>query len=99
VETTSLDELVKSVETNVGQFIQAYRAVNPRARAGGAAAVSRTRTRRVQERLRAAGFSPGPLDGQLGPQTQQALRRYQHAKGLRVTGTLDARTLKALGIQ
>jgi peptidoglycan hydrolase-like protein with peptidoglycan-binding domain len=53
----------------------------------------------AQERLKAAGFEPGPLDGTLGPQTRDALRRYQKTYQLPATGELDAATLKALGIQ
>ena len=53
----------------------------------------------AQERLKAAGFEPGPLDGTLGPQTRDALRRYQKTRHLPATGELDAVTLKALGMQ
>jgi len=55
--------------------------------------------RQAQERLKAAGFEPSPLDGTLGPQTRDALRRYQKTQQLPATGELDAATLKALGIQ
>lgn len=58
-----------------------------------------SRVRRAQERLHAAGFDPGPPDGTLGPQTREALRRYQHTKGLPATGELDAPTLDALGVR
>jgi peptidoglycan hydrolase-like protein with peptidoglycan-binding domain len=33
--------------------------------------------RRAQERLKAAGFDPGPIDGKLGPQTRSALEKYR----------------------
>jgi peptidoglycan hydrolase-like protein with peptidoglycan-binding domain len=33
--------------------------------------------RRVQERLKAAGFDPGPIDGKLGPETRSAVERYR----------------------
>jgi peptidoglycan hydrolase-like protein with peptidoglycan-binding domain len=33
--------------------------------------------RRAQERLKAAGFDPGPIDGKLGPQTKAALEKYR----------------------
>ncbi len=59
----------------------------------------RTRTlsaRQVQEDLRAAGFYHGPIDGRMGPRTSQALKDFQHAKGLQVTGRLDSRTERAL---
>jgi hypothetical protein len=68
----------------------------PRQPGGRRHAAAHACLRQAQERIQAAGFSPGPLDGWLGPHTRMVLRRYQQRKGLRVTGTLDAQTLKAL---
>jgi hypothetical protein len=100
VEASDLRAIFTSVSQKVDQFIQAYRSVNPRPRLeGGRHAAARARLRKVQERLQAAGFSPGPMDGHLGPQTRAALRRYQQRKRLPVTGTLDPQTLKALRIK
>ena len=100
VEADNLRAISTSVSQQVEHFIQAYRAVNPRASPGGGqSAAARARLRQVQERLQAAGFSPGPLDGRLGPQTRTALRRYQQRKGLPVTGTPDPQTLRALRIR
>jgi len=48
--------------------------------------------RQVQERLKEAGFNPGPVDGQFGPQTREALKEYQKAHGLPETGQLDEST-------
>jgi peptidoglycan hydrolase-like protein with peptidoglycan-binding domain len=50
----------------------------------------------AQDRLRAIGLDPGPLDGVLGPRTSEALRRFQSSVGLPVTGTLDEATRQAL---
>jgi peptidoglycan hydrolase-like protein with peptidoglycan-binding domain len=50
----------------------------------------------VQERLKAAGFDPGPLDGWLGARTKEALRRYQASQGLPATGELDEATRQVL---
>ena len=55
--------------------------------------------RQAQKRLQAAGFDPGPIDGQLGPRTQAALRRYQTTYGLPVTGKLDDATRNAVGVE
>jgi peptidoglycan hydrolase-like protein with peptidoglycan-binding domain len=52
--------------------------------------------RQVQEQLKSAGFDPGPIDGQMGPQTQKALRDYQKSKGMKATGQLDQDTEQAL---
>jgi peptidoglycan hydrolase-like protein with peptidoglycan-binding domain len=38
---------------------------------------SKQEIRRAQERLRAAGFDPGPIDGILGPKTSSALEKYR----------------------
>ena len=60
--------------------------------------VLRDEARQVQERLRSAGYNPGAVDGVPGPQTIAALRQYQTAQGLPVTGLLDEATRKALGL-
>ncbi|MGH7824101.1 MAG: peptidoglycan-binding domain-containing protein [Candidatus Binatia bacterium] len=45
-------------------------------------AFSRQEIRLAQERLKAAGFDPGPIDGKLGPQTKSALDQYRSSQGL-----------------
>jgi peptidoglycan hydrolase-like protein with peptidoglycan-binding domain len=55
--------------------------------------------RQVQERLKEAGFNPGPADGQLGAQTKDALKEYQKAHGLPQTGQLDEPTRELLMVQ
>jgi len=50
----------------------------------------------VQQRLAARGFNPGPIDGEFGPQTEQALYAFQAANGLRPTGRPDRETLRRL---
>ena len=51
---------------------------------------------RAQILLDRAHFSPGEIDGQSGSNQRRALRGYQTAKGLPVTGALDAATWTAL---
>jgi peptidoglycan hydrolase-like protein with peptidoglycan-binding domain len=41
----------------------------------------------MQERLKAAGFDPGPIDGKLGPQTKSALEKYRSSHKLSRSGT------------
>ena len=50
----------------------------------------------VQVSLDRAGFSPGAIDGAPGPTTRAALQRFQEAKGLTASGTLDDATRQAL---
>lgn len=40
----------------------------------------------IQQRLKAQGYDPGPLDGIMGWRTYLAIRAFQQAKGLRVDG-------------
>lgn len=51
---------------------------------------------RAQVLLARARFSPGEIDGLAGSNQQRAIRGFQQARGLEVTGTLDAATWKAL---
>jgi len=50
----------------------------------------------AQERLKAEGFDPGPVNGVLNPQTEAALRRYQEKQGIPVSGALDEATVREL---
>jgi Putative peptidoglycan binding domain len=52
----------------------------------------------VQRRLKELGHDPGPIDGQLGSQTQAALKAFQTDYGLAATGEIDTETRAALGL-
>ena len=58
-----------------------------------------TTVRSVQQALNDRGFQAGAVDGQWGPSTEDALRRFQAAAGLPVTGSADSQTLNALGVR
>src|SRR4051812_22556827 len=51
---------------------------------------------RVQVLLDRAHFSPGVIDGKAGGNLTQALKAYQSAKGMAVSGQLDQATWDAL---
>ena len=53
----------------------------------------------IQEALKANGHDPGPIDGVMGRRTQDALRAYQAAQHLKVTGRIDEATAAKLGIR
>ncbi len=48
--------------------------------------------RSLQQSLAGAGFDPGPIDGIFGGLTESAVSRYQSARGLPVTGSVDQAT-------
>jgi peptidoglycan hydrolase-like protein with peptidoglycan-binding domain len=52
--------------------------------------------RQVQQKLNDLGYHAGSVDGVLGPQTDSALRQFQHARYLDATGHIDSKTLAAL---
>ena len=57
-----------------------------------------SRIRRAQEALKSEGHDPGPVDGRMGPKTQDALRHFQKQENLRETGRLDQETMSKLGV-
>ena len=60
--------------------------------------MSQAEIRQAQERLKELGYYEGAIDGIYGPNTAEALREYQQAQGLPVTGTFDQETAQALQI-
>ncbi|MGH7835754.1 MAG: peptidoglycan-binding domain-containing protein [Candidatus Binatia bacterium] len=54
--------------------------------------------KKVQEALKDKGHDPGPIDGVMGPKTQEALRAFQQSNNLKATGGIDAETAQKLGI-
>lgn len=57
---------------------------------------SSDRIKKVQLALTQAGFDPGPVDGELGSRTDQALRAFQKAQGLESDGVVGMKTWTAL---
>ena len=51
----------------------------------------------TQRQLTALGYSPGPVDGKLGPSTKAAVTAYQKDRGLTADGSPGPTTRKALG--
>lgn len=64
----------------------------------GTGKISQSDMRKVEQALQAKGFDPGPINGQMDAQTQQALRDYQSKNKLAVTGTVDQATADSLGV-
>jgi peptidoglycan hydrolase-like protein with peptidoglycan-binding domain len=50
----------------------------------------------AESQLKLAGFDPGRIDGIFDEQTAAALRKYQAANGLPVSGLLDEATRRVL---
>lgn len=84
----------------VGAGIGAY-VGNQGTDANGKVSTSRpadSTVRSAQTALNDKGYDAGRVDGQWGPSTQNAVRRFQSERGLAQSGRLDSATLTALGI-
>ena len=64
----------------------------------GPAAVTSGQVRQIQEALNREFWAGLVVDGVWGPQTQDALERFQAQSGLPVTGVPDTLTEQALGL-
>ena len=65
----------------------------------GAARMSTEDIRKLEQALQAKGHNPGPVDGIMDKQTEDALRAFQKANNLAVTGVVDKETAAKLGVQ
>jgi peptidoglycan hydrolase-like protein with peptidoglycan-binding domain len=61
--------------------------------------LSTEQAKEVQEALKEKGFDPGTADGVIGAKTHQAIRDFQKANNMQVTGRLDEKTASALGVE
>ncbi len=59
--------------------------------------VTSAKVMEIQRALRAAGYNPGTIDGQLGSTTMTAITAYQRANGL-ASGELTLETVNKLGV-
>jgi len=56
----------------------------------------RAERRELQQRLNAAGFNAGPVDGKVGPGTRRAIRAFQRSQGLPQDGWASISLLERL---
>jgi peptidoglycan hydrolase-like protein with peptidoglycan-binding domain len=64
----------------------------------GSLTASADDVKKAKEALKAQGHNPGTIDGNMDDRTQQALRDFQQANKLPVTGMLDQQTAAKLGL-
>ncbi len=48
--------------------------------------------KQIQRALENAGYYQGQIDGKIGPRTQEAIRKFQKAKGLKADGIVGKKT-------
>lgn len=74
-----------------GQNMAQNQAISP-------ASLSRSDVRRIQTALNRPGYDIESVDGIWGPDTSQAVMKFQRQRGLPATGQLDQQTASALGV-
>src|SRR4051812_32570608 len=63
---------------------------------GAAVNLSESQIEQIQQQLKGAGLYRGSVDGEMGPETKQAISQFQQQHGLNQTGVVDQQTLSAL---
>jgi peptidoglycan hydrolase-like protein with peptidoglycan-binding domain len=54
--------------------------------------LSQDQVKQVQQHLKSSGLYKGEVDGEIGPETKQAISQFQQQNGLNQTGALDQQT-------
>lgn len=105
-EAQLLKTQVASLETQVAGLTEQLSDLSKRnaqleaqlAKPAGQAQAAKTRAaqplsvRQIQLALKAAGFYEGSVDGKMGPRTQEALKSFQRAQGLKADGIAGSKT-------
>lgn len=63
-----------------------------------AANLSKADIKDIQTALNEAGYTPGPVDGVVGPLTRKGVKEFQKHRDLPVTGKIDGATLRKLKV-
>lgn len=63
-----------------------------------AANLSKPDIKDIQTALNEAGYTPGPVDGVVGPLTRKGIKEFQKARKLPTTGHIDGKTLRQLKV-
>ena len=58
----------------------------------GSEEISNFRIAQIKNALKSFGYAPGVIDGKLGKNTREAIKKFQIAKGILPTGKIDSRT-------
>ena len=84
--------------TNSSEVRTANGNANAARKRGPVFRATKEQVRQAQGILKQRGFYAGEPTGKLDPATREALRKYQEAEAVKVTGTLNAATLRKMSI-
>ncbi len=94
----TLAQTASSSATGQSQNQNAAASKSATKRRGAPFRATKEQIKQAQEILKQRGLYTGEATGKLDPATRAALRKYQQAEGLRVTGTLNRETLEKMNI-
>lgn len=96
--TLSLSAVVVAAQSNAPSTSTASPNTNASKKRGPVFRATKEQIKQAQGILRQRGFYPGESTGKLDDPTREGLRKYQEAEGLKVTGTLNAVTLRKMNV-
>ncbi|HEX8354254.1 MAG TPA: peptidoglycan-binding domain-containing protein [Pyrinomonadaceae bacterium] len=96
--TLSLSAVVAAAQTSATPATEANGNKNAAKKRGPVFRATKEQIKLAQGILKQRGFYPGESTGKLDPATRDGLKKYQEAEGLKVTGTLNAATLRKMNV-
>ena len=94
--TLSLSAVVAVAQTNAPNPNTAN--ANAAKKRGPVFRATKEQIKQAQEILKQRGLYAGDATGKLDTPTRDGLKKYQEAEGLKVTGTLNAATLRKMNV-
>jgi len=91
----SKNEEINNLKETLSKTTQEKQVVITKKKIAGAVK-SRPKVRHIQVALRNAGYDPGRIDGKMGKQTEEAIKAFQKANNLVVTGKSNKETWNLL---
>jgi len=93
-ENQQLKTQISSLEAQINQLKQenAQLKVLLEAQAAAKKEIRMPNASEIQAALKKAGFYKGPLDGQIGTQTKEAIKKFQEANKINPDGVVGSRT-------
>ncbi len=96
VSNPHADPLRQAIARARGDAVPATQAPATQTQATQAPATQAYNVTVIQAALAAKGYDPGPIDGQMGAKTREAIRQYQAATGFEITGNPSAALQRSL---
>jgi murein L,D-transpeptidase YcbB/YkuD len=83
---------IKSLEQEINRLKDENFALRKQLEAASKREVRMPNATEIQTALKKAGFFKGTIDGQIGPETKEAIRKFQQANNMAVDGVVGSRT-------